>query len=181
MTMNTLHRFTAVTAFVVAIASTSVKGQIGPPPPPPTPVQPNLNPLRPQLTAPIGIQSVVQSQSTRVVLSWYQPVLTTTQAQPAAYFVVCLVDPAQYCAYGVNATGIWSAPAVGSYFSRTPVATGSPFATTPSLLRGYNYSLSVTLDSSYYNRYLVFKIGACASTSRASCTFTPNTAVAYSS
>src|SRR5262252_325176 len=100
--MSTLHRMIGLTALVIAIASTRIEAQIGPPPPRPTPVQPNLNPLQPQLISPVGIQSVVQSQTTRVVVRWYQPVLTTTQAQPAAYFVVCLVDPAQNCAYGVN-------------------------------------------------------------------------------
>jgi hypothetical protein len=143
---------------------------------PPQPISPivtpiNFNPAKPSIIGPAGVQAT-QSQTTAATLRWYQPVLTlSTTARDAAYFVVCLQSSSDPCIYGVSGTGVWSGSAAGAMFTRSPVYSGSPFTTGPRLAVGYNYSMTVTLDTTFYNRWLSMKVGACATTQNSSCTF----------
>src|SRR5712671_1944520 len=166
---------------VLSASFLNANAQVLSPPVSVTPI--NINPLKPQITGPAGVQGVTQSQNTTATLRWFQPVLSATRpnARDASYFVVCLLDVASNCTYGPAGTGIWIGAATNSIFSRTAVTTGSPFTTGPNIIRGYNYSLTVTLNNSFYNRRLAVSVGACATQATSACTFATPLPVAWSS
>ena len=161
-------RFVALNAVAVGgVIGNAAHAQILWPLPPPTPPLPQLAP------APAGVQLANFNGTTAVTIRWFQPeYLSLRQSTPATHFAVCARAPGVTCEWPLTPTaGVFAGTATGSIFTRTPVySAASPFLQNPvRILTGYNYSATLTLDNSYFDKQLKWSVAACASAVASSC------------
>lgn len=160
-------------ALLSCVAAMPASAQVFGPRPPIaiTPIVP-LPPAPQVTTPPIGVQEANASVQKTVALTWYQPELVATQPpMSATHFIVCLQAPGLSCAWPGMTTGVWTFAATGAGITRTPRLSGSPYTTAPRIVQGYQYSATVTINTTQFDTDLQWTFGSCASNTTNSCKF----------